>query len=331
MFTEAGAIPGLSVLEEPLAAVSSVAHLVFEALSNDSNGLIIAISYIAMIVAERAIYFVSNSGPWNEREAWVNIGSSLFVAIVEALLTGGIFFIIFQFVFFQISPFEIEVGASTVLLLFLLNDLCHYIDHRIQHRVGFFWSLHIAHHSSQEYNFLVANRGTAFQFGLLMSPIYLVIPLLGFPLALFLVVKFFGNLWGTFSHTMLVGKMGVLDRLFSTPSNHRVHHGINAAYIDKNYGQVLIIWDRLFGTYQPEGEAPVFGLLKQMQKSSVWHVQTQGLAWLVTRLKAARSLRQAVVLLWRPPEWELNADGLAAVTDPPQPTTNTVPSFTAAD
>ena len=285
-------------------------------LGSETSGLIIAAVYIAIIVIERVCYVFSECHYWDSREAFANILSSLFVAVTEALLTGSVFFTLFSLIYENMRLVTMPISALTIVIMFFANDLCHYFDHRMQHRISLLWALHIPHHSSTDFNVLVANRGTALQFGLLTSPVYLVLPLLGFPLSVFLFVKFFGNIWGTFSHTKLVGQMGFIEGVFSTPSNHRVHHGIESKYIDKNFGQVLIIWDRVFGTYQPEEATPTYGLIDQMSRRGLWQIQTHGIFWLLQRLSTAQNFGQTVRLLFRPPEWSLLATDTSVLQAP---------------
>jgi hypothetical protein len=97
--------------------------------------------------------------------------------------------------------------------------------------------------------------------------------------------------------------MGVLEGVLATPANHRVHHGIEPKYLDKNYGQVLIVWDRLFGTWQPEEEEPTYGLVRQLDKHTVWNIQTSGMQWLFGQMRKAPRLRDQLLYLARPPGW----------------------------
>jgi sterol desaturase/sphingolipid hydroxylase (fatty acid hydroxylase superfamily) len=188
--------------------------------------------------------------------------------------------------------------------VFLLNDLAYYVDHRIAHRTGFFWAIHTAHHSSQEMNLTVSARGTVLGLAGTMSPAYFVfLALLGVPFGIFIAAKFFGNLWGIFNHTRLVHRMGVLEEVLATPANHRVHHGTEAKYLDKNYGQTLIVWDRLFGTFQREEEEPTYGLVKQLESDRIWDIQTSGAQWLIASIRSAPRWQDKLRYLWRPPGW----------------------------
>ncbi len=145
------------------------------------------------------------------------------------------------------------------LMLFVLQDFCYYWLHRSHHRVGFFWAAHGVHHQSREMNFSVGMRTAAAQV-LTSWPFYLVIPWLGFPLWMFLIVLTAQNIFQLFAHTRLIPRMGILDSLFNTASNHRMHHEGRDPRIGFNFGGFLMIWDRLFGTYRPEIQEVAFGI-----------------------------------------------------------------------
>ncbi len=137
------------------------------------------------------------------------------------------------------------------LLLLILEDFVYYWLHRFDHTTRFLWAVHVTHHSSQQFNFSVGFRSSVFE------PLYrfiFFIPLawLGFRPLDILFMYSATQIWGTLVHTKLVGKLGWLEKILVTPSHHRVHHSSNPKYLDKNMGMFLIIWDKLFGTFQEE-------------------------------------------------------------------------------
>ncbi|TCD02072.1 sterol desaturase family protein [Erythrobacteraceae bacterium CFH 75059] len=259
--------------------------------------------FFGLMLLERALYLFQERHHWNEADARANVKNGVFTALVDATLGALVFVTIYTFIFDHLRLFTFPLTLWAFVLAWLLNDLAYYVDHRIAHRTGLFWALHHTHHSSNEMNILVAQRGNVFLLGGTTAPCYFVLALLGVPLAMFATVKFFGNLWGIFNHTRLVDRMGPLEHVLATPSNHRVHHGADAKYLDKNYGQVLIIWDRLFGTYQREEEPPRFGLVTPLESYRLWDIQTSGLQWLWGQLKRAETWRDRWNYLWKPPGW----------------------------
>jgi alkylglycerol monooxygenase len=141
----------------------------------------------------------------------------------------------------------------------LAYDFLYYWNHRVGHECGLFWAAHVVHHQSENFNLSTALRQTSS--GAFLSWIfYMPMAIAGVPPAVFVAVGLIDLLYQFWIHTELIGKLGWFDRIFASPSNHRVHHGVNDQYLDKNYGGVLIIWDRLFGTFVEEGEKPVYGV-----------------------------------------------------------------------
>jgi sterol desaturase/sphingolipid hydroxylase (fatty acid hydroxylase superfamily) len=149
------------------------------------------------------------------------------------------------------------------LLLFLGVDCAYYWFHRIAHEYNAPWAGHVVHHSSEDYNLAVALRQGTFQ-GVFSWVFYLPLAFVGFPPSWFAAMSSFDTLYQFWIHTRLIGKLGPLELVLNTPSHHRVHHGRNPKYLDKNYAGTLIIWDRMFGTFQVEEEEPVYGLTKPL-------------------------------------------------------------------
>ena len=145
-----------------------------------------------------------------------------------------------------------------VLLALVFYDFCYYWLHRAGHVVALFWAAHVVHHQSQHYNLSTALRQTSsgFLFGWIF---YLPMAVAGVPPTVFGIVALIDLLYQFWVHTEQVGKLGWFDRVFCSPSNHRVHHAVNDPYVDKNYGGILILWDRLFGTFKEEEEPCVYG------------------------------------------------------------------------
>ena len=177
---------------------------------------------------------------------------------------------------------------AAAIVLFLGVDCAYYWFHRIAHEYNAPWAGHVVHHSSEDYNLAVALRQGAFQ-GLFSWVFYLPLALLGFPPSWFAAVMSFNLLYQFWIHTRTIKTLGPVEWVFNTPSHHRVHHARNPKYLDKNYAGTLIIWDRMFGTFQAEEEEPVFGLTKPLDSWNplwanlhVWRDLSRD-AWLAPR------------------------------------------------
>jgi len=172
------------------------------------------------------------------------------------------FYLLFLSLSFVYDNFRIYTFADTWLqwaLAYLAVDFVSYWYHRLSHQVNFLWAGHITHHSSSHFNFSNSFRTSPFQ-GINRILFWPILPLLGFsPLVLILTLKISGII-EFFQHSHHVPKLGILEKIFVTPSIHRVHHGKNELYLDKNYGSTFLIWDQLFGTYQAETEPVVYGI-----------------------------------------------------------------------
>ncbi|TXJ27163.1 MAG: sterol desaturase family protein [Chitinophagaceae bacterium] len=198
--------------------------------------------------------------------------ANLNVGIAERLLdlfTTSLFFGVFVYIHEHFALFDIKAGWLTWVLLFLATDLVWYWYHRLAHEINAFWAVHVVHHQSEDFNYTVSARITVFQ-AVVRCAFWAVLPLIGFPplmISLFLLVH---GLYPFFIHTQALGKWGWLEKILVTPTHHGIHHASNPEYLDKNYGDVLIIWDKLFGTFAKERKDVeiVYGLTRPLNSHS---------------------------------------------------------------
>ncbi len=226
------------------------------------------------------------------------------VGIAERLLdlfTTGLFFYWFQYLHRHYALFDIRANAWTWVLLFLFTDLVWYWYHRFAHEVNAFWAVHVVHHQSEDFNYTVSARITVFQ-AVVRSGFWSILPLIGFPAPMIAALLLVHGAYPFFIHTQTIGKLGWLEYLFVTPSHHRVHHASNPQYLDRNYGDVLIIWDKLFGTFAEEKEAPVFGLTKPLNSHSFLWQHFHFLLELGLAFVHARGLKAKLGVLFGPPD-----------------------------
>ncbi|KPN77001.1 sterol desaturase [Shewanella sp. Sh95] len=177
--------------------------------------------------------------------------------ILAGLLIAKLYLAVFGW-----KLFDIQMGPVSFVLLMIAQDFCYYWFHRASHRVRWMWAAHVVHHSSENMNFSTAFRQSLMYPFAGMWVFWLPLVILGFDpnWVVFVVLLNLGLQF--FVHTQAVRKLGPLEWLFNTPSHHRVHHGRNPQYIDKNYAGILIIWDKLFGTFVPEEETVIYGITK---------------------------------------------------------------------
>ncbi|HWC73497.1 MAG TPA: sterol desaturase family protein [Gemmatimonadales bacterium] len=189
------------------------------------------------------------------------------------------------------------------VVAFFAVDLIYYWWHRLSHRVNFLWAVHVVHHQSEDYNLAVALRQAVLSVWTIW-PFHLPLALVGVPPVVFATVESFSTLYQFWIHTELMGKLGWYERIFNTPSQHRVHHAINPRYLDRNYAATLCIWDRLFGTFEEEREQPVFGLVKPLSSFNPIYAQVQAWVALWHSSREARGWDRLRVWLkgpdWRP-------------------------------
>jgi len=182
------------------------------------------------------------------------IGQQLTGAFFKTFLFAG-----YIWIYENLRIATIEPGLLQGILLFIGVDFFYYWFHRMSHEINAIWATHIVHHQSEEYNLTVALRQSWFQ-AFFSNFFYLPLAWIGFDPITTVAVIAFNTLYQFWIHTELIKNMGWFEWIFNTPSHHRVHHGSNPEYIDKNHGGTLIIWDRLFGTFRAEQVAPVYGI-----------------------------------------------------------------------
>ncbi|MBS1490944.1 MAG: sterol desaturase family protein [Bacteroidetes bacterium] len=155
-------------------------------------------------------------------------------------------------------------------LLLLITDMVWYWYHRLGHEINLFWGAHIVHHQSEEFNYTVSARITTLQ-AIVRNSFWLIIPWIGFHPHMVVAILVLHGTYSFFTHTQLIDKLGWLEKILITPSHHGVHHASNSKYLDKNYGDIFVFWDKLFGTFQAEDEKPVYGLVHPLHsKSFLW-------------------------------------------------------------
>lgn len=200
-------------------------------------------------------YFKFNSSIAN-----INVGIA--ERLIDLFAAGGFYFF-YDYLHKHFAFFDIQPSILLWIALLLATDFLWYWYHRFGHEINLFWGFHVVHHTSEEFNYTAATRITIFQ-ALVRTSFWSVLPIIGFPAEMITTILLVHGIYPFFTHTRLIGKLGILEYIIVTPSHHRVHHASNEQYLDKNFGDMFIIWDKLFGTFAEEREEPTYGLTKQL-------------------------------------------------------------------
>ena len=227
--------------------------------------------------------------------------------LVLGYLVYGAFYVSSFFYFQNFALFDIQVNWLTVVICIVLADFAYYWEHRFVHRVALGWATHTVHHSSPHFNISVAYR-----FGPMDDfwPLFFHIPLvlIGFDPFVVFFAEMFVQLYQTALHTEVIRKLPrPIEAIMNTPSHHRVHHGSNPRYIDKNYAGIFIIWDRMFGSFAEETEKVVYGITTPLDSINPFKVFFHGFTGLANQLSNTSGVTNKLLLLIKPPGWSPNA------------------------
>lgn len=222
--------------------------------------------FIGLMILEFFVAKKQGKKFFNFTNSIANVNVGIAERLLDTLITG-LFFFVYDYLNKQYGIFDINSSILMWVALFLCTDFTWYWYHRLAHEINLFWAAHIVHHQSEDFNYTVSARITVFQ-AIIRTGFWAILPILGFPAEMITSVLLVHGLYPFFIHTRLVGKLGLLEYIFVTPSHHRVHHASNPEYLDKNYGDVLIIWDKLFGTFKKEESEITYGLTKPLKSNS---------------------------------------------------------------
>ncbi|MBD2753168.1 sterol desaturase family protein [Spirosoma validum] len=233
-----------------------------------------------------------------------NSVANLNVGIAERLLdsfTVGIFYFVYKYLHEHYALFEIPANAWGWIGLLIATDFVWYWYHRLAHEINVFWAVHVVHHQSEDFNYTVSARITVFQ-AAVRTGFWAILPVIGFPAEMITTILLVHGLYPFFIHTRTIGKLGWLEYILVTPSHHRVHHASNPQYLDKNYGDMFIIWDKLFGTFAEENEEPVYGLTKPLDSHSFLWQHFHGLLEVLVAAGRATGWSAKLAILFGKPD-----------------------------
>ncbi len=243
------------------------------------------------------------------------LSKDLVLDSIANVITFGAFFLIeiilgllavtklYFWVYHNFSLPNLELNWITIITCILLADFAYYWEHRMMHRIGIGWATHTVHHSSPHFNMSVAYRFGPFD---AILPILFSLPIvmLGYDPILVLLSEVFVQVFQTLLHTEIVGKLTKpVEFIFNTPSHHRVHHGSNRQYWDKNYAGILIIWDRMLGTFEPEKEKVIYGISEPLNSVNPITVFFHGITRFLRKLKQIEGIKNKFLAFVKPPDW----------------------------
>ena len=258
-------------------------------------------SFAIIIFVEAVLRIRHDMHEYKVKDTFANISIGAVNIFIGVFLKGAILILLVDLQ--KLSLFSFGTSFTTCIILFLLSDLIHYGIHYLEHKSRFFWAIHSVHHSSESYNFSVALRtahtNCLYKFFFYEAPLCL----LGFDAYQVLLIHGIILVCGFFQHTELIKKLGWLEYFLNTPSHHRVHHASNEKYIDKNFGGILIIWDKMFGTFQVEDEKPVYGLTKPIKTYNPFRIVLHEWTTLVKDLLKSKSIKEGFSYIFNPPGW----------------------------
>ena len=260
-------------------------------------------AFFILIAVELLINKMKKTNLYRLNDTISNLSSGIIsqvVGVFTKIVTIGVYVWIYNnFRVFKNIPNE----WYTWILLFIGVDFFYYWFHRLSHEVSVLWGTHVVHHQSEEYNLSVALRQSATQtFGSFWF--YLPLAFIGFSPTLFATIAAIQTLYQFWIHTRLIDKMPAwFEYFFNTPSHHRVHHGVNPKYIDKNHGGTLIIFDRMFSTFQQEEEEVHYGVTSQLKSWNIAVANFDYYGWILQQLSKVKNAKDFFLVLLRKPGW----------------------------
>ncbi len=259
------------------------------------------------------LYVTAKEGikTYESKDAFSSIAMGLgnvFLGFFSKALVLLAFFYIYE----NFRLFTIPIVWWSFILIFFTDDFAYYWFHRISHECRLFWASHVVHHSSQHYNLSTALRQT-WSGGFYSFVFWLWLPLLGFHPGMIILQMSISLIYQFWIHTEAIDKMPKwFETVFNTPSHHRVHHGRNPLYLDRNHAGILIIWDRMFGTFQPElkDEKVVYGLVKNINTYNPISIAfTEWIDLFKDFFSGRKSLKNRILYLFKPPGWRHDGTG----------------------
>lgn len=211
----------------------------------------------------------------------------------------------FNYIYENIAPFPIELSAISWIIGLFVADFIAYWFHRLSHEINFLWAAHIVHHQSEELNLTTVFR-VSFLAVIYRACFFMWMALAGFDVFTIVTTSVFLGFYQLFTHSRVIGKLGIIEKFMTTPSHHRVHHARNEKYMDQNYAHIFIFWDRLFGTFVEEKEEPDYGITSGFESANAFNATFSYWKNLIKRARKTKSIRNKIYVFIKGPEWTPN-------------------------
>jgi len=267
--------------------------------------------FIITLIIEVYIDAKKRANFYETKDTITSITMGLIGNVFIGLITKALVFTIFYYMYSNFRFFTIPFAWWAWVIILFLDDFSYYWFHRTSHKSRFFWASHVVHHSSQHYNLSTALRQT-WTGGFYGFIFWIWLPLLGFHPVMILAQMSISLVYQYWIHTELIKKMpNWFEAIFNTPSHHRVHHATNPQYLDRNHAGIFIIWDKLFGTFEPEVEKPIYGLVTNINTFNPIYVAFHEWIALYKDVFISKvSIRDRINYLIKPPGWKHDGKGI---------------------
>lgn len=273
-------------------------------MTEEFNYIVLAVPFFVLLILLEiyAAYKRNMKGYYRLQDSLTSLSIGIGEQVISVFSKVGVLFL-YTYIYEHTAIFHFEFNVVNTIVLLFLFDFIFYWAHRWGHVVNFMWAGHVVHHSSEDYNLTTALRQPWF-FQLITFNLFLPLAVLGFDPKILAAVAGIDILYQFWIHTQLIGKLGPLEWVLNTPSHHRVHHGSNPQYIDKNYGGVFIIWDRLFGTFEEENEPVVYGITTPLKSWNPAWANVHYVVDLSHQAKRCNTFTDKLKVWVSPPGWQ---------------------------
>jgi alkylglycerol monooxygenase len=256
---------------------------------------------IGLLILESAVAKRKNLKIYTLSDSITNLSLGILERVFDVFFSVLVLFV-FNYIYENVAPFQIQLSPLTWIIGLLVTDFIAYWFHRLSHEINFLWAAHIVHHQSEELNLTTVFR-VSFLAVVYRSLFFVWMAFAGFDVFTIVTTGVFLGVYQLFTHSRVIGKLGIVEKFMTTPSHHRVHHAKNEKYLDQNYGHIFIIWDRLFGTFIEEEEEPDYGITSGFERESPFVAIFSYWRNLFSWSRKTKTLKNKVNVFVKGPSW----------------------------